>query len=121
MANGVGNRNDILMSSADFGGQKLLGIPSLTNYINNGYVNVDESVQNDKFQKELVCATKPRKKNIPIPSIASLIAIGVSIAYILKTGKIDYIKKKLPELGKSISKFTKENWGKFLKLFKKGS
>ena len=118
----VNSNNDYLPSTADFGGQRLLGIPSLTDYINNGSITPVNILPKDTFNSQMIKqATSPGDKAAKTISIISgLIAAGVGIAYLVKTGKVDFLVNKFKAFGKDVAEAAIEIWQDISnKIFKK--
>jgi len=122
MTYGVGNNSE-LIPVADFGGQRLLGIKSLTDYINNGTTLPQNIIQQDTFNSHIVQDnnTSGKKLSKILSALTVLITGGVGIAYIVKTGKIKPIINNLGKIardvGRSFAEICSDIWKK---IFKKG-
>ncbi|MBQ8634721.1 hypothetical protein IJ425_01030 [bacterium] len=121
MTNGVGKNNIDLISTADLGGQRLLGIPSLTNYINNGTTLLSNVPSNDVFNAQIRKEEQSpgNKAAKTITALSGAIAAGVGIAYLVKTGKVDFAVNKFKNLEKDISSAAKEIWQDVKKFISK--
>lgn len=81
----VGNEYRDNISSADFGGNKLLGVKSLTNYINYGNSSWDYNPRSDCFVSGKNAKKKHKKTDI-LDILGKVMTAGIVLACIVKTG-----------------------------------
>lgn len=114
MTNGVGQSGEKLLRSADIGGQRLLGVKSLSNYINHGNSSLENTTQGDTFVSKTIDKTSSFGAKVVnfLGKLPCLIAGGIGIYYVVKTGKIPKafrcLKNSFVSLGKSIAKIFKK-------------